>query len=267
MEKSAIIHEINKKQSLLCVGLDTDLDKIPNHLLQEEDPIAAFNKSIIDATKEFAISYKLNIAFYERLGPKGWMALEKTLSYIPKNCFTIADAKRGDIGNTADMYAKTFFETYQFHSITVSPYMGRDSVIPFLKHPDKWAILLALTSNEGASDFQLQKLANGRCLYEQVIEQSKEWGNQANTMYVTGATKAQFLRNIRTLIPNHFLLVPGVGAQGGSLEDTVKNGRNKDIGLLINNSRGIIYADGGVSFAEAAFDAARTQQMVMKKLL
>jgi len=263
MNRAALVNQIRKKKSFLCVGLDTDPNRIPKHLLEREDPVFEFNKAIIDATKEFAVAFKINIAFYEAIGPSGWISLEKTLKAIPKNVFTIADAKRGDIGNTADQYAKTFFQTYPFDAVTVAPYMGRDSVQPFLDYLDKWTIVLGLTSNKGSADFQMNDLKNGRKTYEQVIYTTAEWGSADNLMFVVGATKAELLKTIRAELPNHFFLIPGVGAQGGSLEEVVENGKNEEIGLLINSSRGIIYASNGQDFAEAAHAAAKSLQSQM----
>ncbi len=269
MTTSQLVNQIHKKASFLCIGLDTDLEKIPRHLLDDEDPIFAFNKAIIDATHHLCVAYKPNIAFYEAYGIAGWKALEKTIAYLNKNhpeIFTIADAKRGDIGNTSTRYAKAFFENLQFDSITVAPYMGRDSVEPFLAFPDKHTILLALTSNEGAYDFQT-KLVDGKEVYKQVLETSKGYKNSKNLMYVVGATKAEYLRDIRKIVPDSFLLVPGVGAQGGSLEEVCKYGINKNIGLLINSSRGIIYASKGNHFAEvAALKAADLQNQMADEL-
>lgn len=263
MSTDQLIAQINQKQSFLCIGLDTDLSKIPVHLLDDEDPIFAFNKAIIEATHQYAVAYKPNIAFYEAYGLKGWSALEKTIDYLNVNypdIFTIADAKRGDIGNTSRRYAKAFFEDLAFDSITVAPYMGKDSVEPFLEFEDKFTILLALTSNQGAFDFQTQQI-KGQELYKKVIEVSKTWKNSHNLMYVVGATKAEYLTDIRKIIPDNFLLVPGVGAQGGSLSEVCKYGMNDQVGLLINSSRGIIYASNGVDFtAAAALEAARIQK-------
>lgn len=267
MDKKTLIEEIKSKQSFLCVGLDVDLDKIPSHLLDEEDPIFTFNKAIIDATKDYTVAYKPNIAFYESLGYQGWQSLEKTLNYIPKNCFTIADAKRGDIGNTAKMYASTFFNRYQFDSVTIAPYMGRDSIQPFLDFEGKWTIILGLTSNAGAFDFQFLETKTGSSFFEEVIAKSAQWGDDKNTMYVVGATKTDYFRKIRNLIPNHFLLVPGVGAQGGSLEEVCEFGLNKEVGLLVNSSRGIIYASNGKDFAEKAADSAEEMQKQMASIL
>lgn len=267
MNYQELVSQIKKKKSFLCVGLDTDLNKIPLHLLETEDPIFEFNKAIIDATKEYCVAYKPNIAFYEMLGASGWQSLQKTIEYIPSTHFTIADAKRGDIGNTSLYYANTFFDTFQFDSVTVAPYMGSDSVIPYLQHKDKWAILLALTSNKGADDFELQKLENGEYLFEKVLTTSKEWGSESNTMYVVGATRPEMLTEIRKIVPNHFLLVPGVGAQGGSLTEVAKHGMNENIGLLVNSSRGIIYAGNGPDFAEKAKEKAREIQLEMAQLM
>lgn len=267
MNKSELVAQIKKKQSFLCVGLDADINKIPKHLLSEEDPIFAFNKAIIDATAEYTVAYKPNLAFYESLGAKGWESLAKTMDYIPNDIFTIADAKRGDIGNTSAMYARTFFESYSFDSVTVAPYMGSDSVTPFIGYKGKWVILLALTSNQGAFDFQFSELASGEKLFEKVLSTSKQWGDDQNMMYVVGATKADMLSEIRSIIPNHFLLVPGVGAQGGSLEDVAKNGMNSDCGLLVNSSRGVIYASNDENFAQAAAEEAKKMQLEMKHLL
>lgn len=267
MNYQELVTQIKKKKSFLCVGLDTDLKKIPAHLLEKEDAIFEFNKAIIDATKDFCVAYKPNIAFYEMLGTKGWESLQKTIDYIPKTHFTIADAKRGDIGNTSLYYANTFFDTYNFDSVTVAPYMGSDSVIPYLQHKDKWAIVLALTSNEGADDFELQKLKSGEYVFEKVLSTSKEWGSEQNMMYVVGATRPEMLVEIRKIVPNHFLLVPGVGTQGGSLSEVVKYGMNSDIGLLVNSSRGIIYASNGKDFAQKAGEKAKEIQVEMASLM
>lgn len=269
MTTQQLIDQIKKKKSFLCVGLDVDLNKIPQHLLQTEDPIFEFNKAIIDATHHLCVAYKPNIAFFEAYGLKGWQALEKTINYINKyhpEIFTIADAKRGDIGNTSTMYAKAFFEDLAFDSVTIAPYMGKDSVEPFLAFKDKHTILLALTSNQGAFDFQT-KLVDGKELYKQVLETSKTYANSENLMYVVGATKAEYLSEIRQIIPNSFLLVPGVGAQGGNLQDVCKYGMTKDVGLLINSSRGIIYASNQEDFAQAAAQKAEVLQKEMQAIL
>ncbi len=273
MTREELFENIKRKQSFLCVGLDTDIDKIPKHLLHFEDPIFEFNKQIIDSTKDFCVAYKPNSAFYESQGAKGWLSLEKTINYINETCkdsFTIADAKRGDIGNTSSMYATAFLERMNFDSITVAPYMGEDSVTPFLQFKNKWVIVLALTSNKGSENFQtktLLRVDGEKYLFEEVIETSKQWGNADNMMYVVGATKAEMLDGIRKLIPEHFLLVPGVGTQGGSLADVAKYGMNKQCGLLVNSSRGIIYASGEIDFAEKAREEARKLQLEMKQLL
>ncbi|MCH4551091.1 orotidine-5'-phosphate decarboxylase [Aestuariibaculum lutulentum] len=269
MTTAQLVEQIKKKQSFLCIGLDVDLNKIPEHLLKEEDPIFAFNKAIIDATHHLCVAYKPNTAFYEAYGLKGWKALEKTINYLNENhpeIFTIADAKRGDIGNTSTMYAKAFFEDLAFDSVTVAPYMGKDSVEPFLAFQDKHTIMLGLTSNAGAFDFQT-KLVDGIELYKQVLETSKTWENAQNLMYVVGATKAEYLADIRQIIPNSFLLVPGVGAQGGNLQDVCKYGMNDTVGLLINSSRGIIYASKGEDYAEVAAEKAKELQEEMAEIL
>lgn len=269
MTTQQLITQIIKKQSFLCIGLDVDLSKIPQHLLKEEDPIFAFNKAIIDATHQLCVAYKPNTAFYEAYGLKGWKSLEKTIQYLNQNhpeIFTIADAKRGDIGNTSSMYAKAFFEDLGFDSVTVAPYMGKDSVEPFLEFKEKHTILLALTSNAGAFDFQT-KTIEGKELYKHVLETSKSWQNSENLMYVVGATKAEYLADIRKIIPNSFLLVPGVGAQGGNLQDVCKYGMNDSVGLLINSSRGIIYASNNEAFAEAAAEKAKELQQDMALIL
>ena len=269
MEIQHLINQIRKKQSFLCIGLDTDLDKIPKHLLQEEDPIFSFNKAIIDATHQFCVAYKPNIAFYEAYGLKGWQSLEKTIKYLNENYpeqFTIADAKRGDIGNTSTRYAKAFFEELAFDSITLAPYMGRDSVEPFLAFKDKHTILLALTSNQGAFDFQT-KIIEDKTLYKEVLSVSKNYENAENLMYVVGATKADYLKDIRKIIPNSFLLVPGIGAQGGSLKEVCKYGMNANVGLLVNSSRGIIYAGNAKDFANKAALKAKELQIQMKEEL
>ena len=267
MNRKELIAQIKQKQSFLCVGLDTDIKKIPTQLLELEDPIFEFNKQIIDATKDLCVAYKPNIAFYESMGPKGWVSLQRTLDYIPNNIFTIADAKRGDIGNTSNMYARTFFENMNFDSVTVAPYMGEDSITPFLEFKDKWVVVLALTSNKGGLDFQKIESKDGKKLFQQVLETSKSWGTDENMMYVVGATRAEELSDIRAIIPDHFLLVPGVGAQGGNLKDVAKYGMNKDCGLLVNSSRGIIYAGSGADFAEKAKVEAKKLQQEMAVIL
>ncbi|MEA5403429.1 orotidine-5'-phosphate decarboxylase [Arcicella sp. DC2W] len=271
MTKSQLFEQILQKQSYLCIGLDTDIQKIPRHLLQAKDPIFEFNRQIIDATHQYAVSYKPNIAFYEAFGAKGWESLQKTLEYIPKECFTIADAKRGDIGNTSGLYARAFFDEQSsglnFDSVTVAPYMGEDSVKPFLEFADKWVILLALTSNAGSKDFQTLSLANEKQLFEEVLAKSQEWGSSEQLMYVVGATKADMLQKIRSIVPEHFLLVPGVGAQGGSLEEVSKFGMNKQCGLLVNSSRAIIYASSDEDFAEKAALEAKKVQTEMQAYL
>ena len=263
MTKQELFNQIIKKESFLCVGLDPDLEKIPAHLLELDDPIFEFNKQIIDATKDYCVAYKPNLAFYESLGVKGWESLQKTMEYIPNNIFTIADAKRGDIGNTSRMYAKTFFEHFNFDSVTVAPYMGNDSVSPFLEFSNKWVILLAATSNVGGLDFQYKKVEGGKRVFEEVLEKSLEWGNEENLMYVVGATRAEMLSDVRAIVPNAFLLVPGVGAQGGSLEEVVKYGMNDTCGLLVNSSRGIIYAGSGNDFASVAGKKSKELQSQM----
>lgn len=266
MNREKLFEEIKRKQSFLCVGLDTDLNKIPKHLLNEEDPIFAFNKEIIDATADLCVAYKPNTAFYESLGVKGWIALEKTIQYINKfypEQFVIADAKRGDIGNTSEMYAKTFLERLNVDAVTVAPYMGSDSVTPFLKFKDKWVILLALTSNKGSHDFQLLEDSHKTMLFEQVLQKSQLWGTLDNMMYVVGATQGEAFSTIRKHVPNHFLLVPGVGAQGGSLQEVCKYGMNSQCGLLVNSSRGIIYADSTINFAQYAREEAHKLQQEM----
>lgn len=294
MNYEQLVAEIKRKKSFLCVGLDTDITKIPKHLLDSADPVFEFNKQIIDATKNYCVAYKPNIAFYECMGAKGWETLARTLDYIPKDIFTIADAKRGDIGNTSTMYAKTFFEQYAFDSVTVAPYMGSDSVKPFLEFKKKWVILLALTSNPGAEDFQRlevegqksevgsQRLeveseeAGGRRqedrkesrkLFEMVLRQSQQWGAKENMMYVVGATRAEMFKEVREIVPEHFLLVPGVGAQGGDLKEVCKYGLNRNCGLLVNASRSIIYAGNGTDFAGKAAAEAQKMQGEMEELL
>ncbi|ARV07633.1 orotidine-5'-phosphate decarboxylase [Polaribacter sp. SA4-10] len=269
MTTQQLVAQIKKKKSFLCIGLDVDLNKIPAHLLKEEDPIFKFNKAIIDATHHLCVAYKPNTAFYEAYGIKGWQSLEKTINYINKNypeIFTIADAKRGDIGNTSTMYAKAFFKDLAFDSVTVAPYMGKDSIEPFLAFENKHTIMLALTSNEGAFDFQTKKI-DGKEVYKQVLETSKNWKNSENLMYVVGATKAEYFKEIRKIVPTSFLLVPGVGAQGGNLQDVCKYGLSENIGLLINSSRGIIYASKNEDFANKAAIKAEELQKEMAIIL
>lgn len=282
MTRQQLVEQIFNKRSYLCVGLDTDITKIPQHLLSGPDPVFTFNKAIIDATKDFCVSYKINTAFYEALGVKGWEALEKTVNYIPAEHFTIADAKRGDIGNTSSQYAKAFFETLPFDAVTVAPYMGKDSVQPFLEYTGKWAIVLGLTSNSGAKDFELQKIVTDTekleegvhitkhqtaCLYETVLRKVAEWGSPDNLMFVIGATQADEFINIRKITPQHFYLVPGVGAQGGSLKEISEKAMISDCGILVNASRAVIYASSGVDFAEKAGMAARQYQEEMNRYL
>jgi len=269
MDRQELIGIIRKKKSFLCVGLDSEIDKLPPHLLREEDPVFEFNRQIIDATIDFAAAYKPNLAFYESNGLKGWISLEKTISYLhmkKDRVFVIADAKRGDIGNTSKQYAKAFFDVLDVDAITVAPYMGSDSVQPFLSYPDKWIILLALTSNKGASDFQYLKTGDSH-LFEEVLRTSSKWGTAENMMYVVGATQAQQLEAIRKIVPDHFLLVPGVGAQGGSLQEVARYGMTKDIGLLVNASRSIIFASNKEDFAEKAREEAMKMQAEMKALM
>jgi len=273
MNSDQLFEQIQRKKSFLCIGLDTDLSKIPQHLLSSEDPIFEFNKAIVDATADLAVAYKPNLAFYEVHGAPGWNSLQKTVQYIRKKfpeIFIIADAKRGDITSTAKMYAKTFFQSIDCDSITISPYMGKDSVSPFLEYKNKWVIILALTSNESFSDFQMIESKNSnKRLFEEVIEKSMQWGNENNTMYVVGATRAELFKDIRNIAPNHFLLVPGVGEQGGSLQDVATYGMNSKCGLLVNSSRGIIYADNTEEFAESsrnkAFQLQQEMQQILKK--
>ena len=271
MTKQELFENIQRKKSFLCVGLDTDVNKIPEHLFDAEDPIFEFNKAIIDATADLCVAYKPNLAFYESLGLEGWDVLERTVDYIREkhpDQFIIADAKRGDIGNTSAMYARTFFGNMEFDSVTVAPYMGEDSVTPFLTYEGKWVTLLALTSNKGAYDFQFMKDAEtGERLFEKVLKASLNWGTDENMMYVVGATKAEMLTEIREIIPEHFLLVPGVGAQGGSLAEVAKNGLNSTCGLLVNSSRQIIYASSEIDYAKAARLEAEKVQMEMEQIL
>ena len=267
MDRQQLFENIKKKQSFLCVGLDTDIKKIPGHLLKgEEDPVFAFNKAIIDATAPYCIAYKPNLAFYESMGVKGWISFEKTIKYLNENYpdqFIIADAKRGDIGNTSAMYARTFFEEMQLDALTVAPYMGEDSVTPFLNYEGKWVILLALTSNKGSHDFQLTGDEKGERLFEKVLRKSQEWGKADNMMYVVGATQGSMFADIRRIAPDHFLLVPGIGAQGGSLEEVCRYGMNATCGLIVNSSRAIIYADSTENFAATAAEKAREVQAEM----
>ena len=270
MTRQELINQIFTKKTFLCVGLDTDIKKIPEHLLKEEDPIFAFNKAIIDATAPYCVAYKPNLAFYESMGVKGWISFEKTIQYLNENYpqhFIIADAKRGDIGNTSSLYARSFFEEMKVDSITVAPYMGEDSVKPFLGYPGKWVILLALTSNPGSQDFQMMESAQGEKLFERVLRRSGEWATPDQMMYVVGATRGRAFEDVRAIAPTHFLLVPGVGAQGGSLEEVCKYGMTSHCGLLVNSSRGIIYADSTPAFAEAAGQAAKQLQEQMAALL
>ncbi len=262
MNRAALVATIKEKKSLLCVGVDTDMEKIPKHLLADEDPVFAFNKAIIDATKDYTVAYKINTAFYEAQGLKGWISLGKTLEYIPKDIFTIADAKRGDIGNTSEQYAKTFFHTYPFDSVTVAPYMGADSVQPFLNFPGHWAIVLGLTSNAGSKDFQLQQ-SGDELMYEKVLKTVASWGTDENIMFVIGATRKEQLQHVRQMLPGHFFLIPGVGAQGGDVATVCDNAMNSDGGVLINVSRGVIYVSSGEDFAEKAGEAAKDYQQQM----
>lgn len=270
MTRKELIASIQRKRSFLCVGLDTDLKKVPAHLLQEEDPVFAFNKAIIDATAPYCVAYKPNLAFYESMGVKGWIAFEKTVAYLRENYpdqFIIADAKRGDIGNTSAMYARTFFEEMDLDAVTVAPYMGEDSVTPFLGYEGKWVILLALTSNKGSHDFQLTEDAQGEKLFEKVLRKSQEWAGNDQMMYVVGATQGKAFEDIRRIAPHHFLLVPGIGAQGGSLEDVCKYGMTSECGLIVNSSRAIIYADATERFAQVAGEKAREVQAQMAQEL
>lgn len=270
MTRKELIASIQRKRSFLCVGLDTDLKKVPAHLLQEEDPVFAFNKAIIDATAPYCVAYKPNLAFYESMGVKGWIAFEKTVAYLRENYpdqFIIADAKRGDIGNTSAMYARTFFEETDLDAVTVAPYMGEDSVTPFLGYEGKWVILLALTSNKGSHDFQLTEDAQGEKFFETVLRKSQEWAGNDQMMYVVGATQGKAFEDIRRIAPNHFLLVPGIGAQGGSLEEVCKYGMTSECGLIVNSSRAIIYADATERFAQVAGEKAREVQIQMAQEL
>lgn len=267
MNKKELVQRIRGKKSFLCIGLDTDITKLPAHFRNVEDPVFEFNKAIIEATSEFCVAYKPNIAFYESMGPAGWESLRKTLECIPDDVFTIADAKRGDIGNTSSMYARTFFEQYNFDAVTVAPYMGTDSVIPFLEYKNKWVILLALTSNTGALDFQMEQVSESERLFEKVLKVSKQWGTTDNMMYVVGATRDILFTDVRRVVPDHFLLVPGIGSQGGNLAEVCRNGMNDECGLLVNASRSILYASSGTDFAAAAAAEAGKIQLEMEQLL
>ncbi|MEH6308077.1 orotidine-5'-phosphate decarboxylase [Olivibacter sp. CPCC 100613] len=271
MTRKQLVEQIKLKRSFLCVGLDTDIEKIPACLLDFEDPIVEFNKRIIEATADLCVAYKPNIAFYESRGVQGWRSLQRTWEMIPKSCLSIADAKRGDIGNTADMYAKTFFSKevsgMAFDAVTIAPYMGEDSISPFLKYPDKWSIVLALTSNRGSLDFQFFADSANKRLFEHIIEKVNTWGNDEQVMYVVGATRGEYFKDIRKIAPNHFLLVPGVGAQGGSLEEVCGFGMTNECGLLVNATRSIIYASSGDDFAERAREEAQQLQMDMEREL
>ncbi len=267
MTREDLYRNILNKRSFLCIGLDPDPGKLPGHLMTADDPVFTFNRAIIDATHDLCVAYKPNLAFYEQEGSRGWESLVKTIDYIPDDCFIIADAKRGDIGNTANAYARTFFESLDCDAVTLSPYMGEDSIAPFLQYPGKWAILLALTSNKGSQDFQMIRGSDGQYLYEQVIRQSRNWGNPDNTMYVVGATHPDQIGDIRRLIPDHFLLVPGIGAQGGDLEQVAKQGLNDKVGLLVNASRSIIYASLDQDFATAARKQALEIREQMAQIL
>lgn len=270
MNKQQLFENIKRKKSFLCVGLDTDIKKIPRHLMEKEDPVFSFNKAVIDSTSSYCIAYKPNLAFYESMGVKGWMAFEKTVRYVRDKYpdqFIIADAKRGDIGNTSAMYARSFFEELDMDAVTVAPYMGEDSVTPFLTYEGKWVILLALTSNKGSHDFQFTEGKDGERLFERVLRKSQEWANDENMMYVVGATQGRMFEDIRKIVPDHFLLVPGIGAQGGSLEDVCKYGMNSRCGLIVNSSRAIIYADNGEDFANAAGEEAHKMQLLMEEQL
>lgn len=266
MNRAQLVSEIKRKKSVLCVGLDTDLKKVPPHLFAEEDPVFAFNKAIIDATKDYTVAYKINTAFYEAQGLKGWESMQKTLEYIPKDIFSIADAKRGDIGNTAEQYAHTFFKTYPFDSVTVAPYMGKDSVQPFLQFDGHWAIVLGLTSNAGSADFQLQP-SGDELMYEKVLKTVASWGTPDNLMFVIGATRKEQLQHVRQMLPDHFFLIPGVGAQGGDVPTVCENALNKDGGILINVSRAVIFASSGEDFAVKAGEAAKDYQQQMAAYL
>ena len=266
MNRAQLVSEIKRKKSVLCVGLDTDLKKVPAHLFAEEDPVFAFNKAIIDATKDYTVAYKINTAFYEAQGLKGWESMQKTLEYIPKDICSIADAKRGDIGNTAEQYAHTFFKTYPFDSVTVAPYMGKDSVQPFMQFDGHWAIVLGLTSNAGSADFQLQP-SGEELMYERVLKTVASWGTPENLMFVIGATRKEQLQHVRQMLPDHFFLIPGVGAQGGDVPTVCENALNKDGGILINVSRAVIFASSGEDFAVKAGEAAKDYQQQMAAYL
>lgn len=266
MNRAQLVSEIKRKKSVLCVGLDTDLKKVPAHLFAEEDPVFAFNKAIIDATKDYTVAYKINTAFYEAQGLKGWESMQKTLEYIPKDIFSIADAKRGDIGNTAEQYAHTFFKTYPFDSVTVAPYMGKDSVQPFMQFDGHWAIVLGLTSNAGSADFQLQP-SGDELMYERVLKTVASWGTPENLMFVIGATRKEQLQHVREMLPDHFFLIPGVGAQGGDVPTVCENALNSDGGILINVSRAVIFASSGEDFAVKAGEAAKDYQQQMAAYL
>ena len=270
MNRQQIFEQIEKKKSFLCVGLDSDINKIPQHLLESDDPLYAFNKAIVDATAPYCVAYKPNVAFYESQGVEGWLALEKTVAYIRQRYpqqFIIADAKRGDIGNTSEMYARTFFDRMKVDSVTVAPYMGEDSIKPFLIYPERWVILLALTRNKGSLDFQLTEDLEGKRLFEKVLSRSQEWASADQMMYVVGATQGKLFEDVRKIVPDHFLLVPGVGAQGGSLEEVCRYGMNNRCGLLVNSSRNIIYAGSDENFASAAASEARKLQQEMQLML
>ena len=267
MNRKCLLDSIKSKKSFLCVGLDTDINRIPKHLLKTDDPIYEFNKAIIDATKDLVIAYKPNTAFYEALGPHGMESFHKTVNYIPEDILIIADAKRGDIGNTSRLYAKSFFEYYNVDALTVAPYMGSDSVKPFLEYKNKWVIILGLTSNEGSFDFQQKKLENGKYLYEEVLEVASSYGDIDNTMFVVGATKSDYIHKIRQIVPDHFFLVPGIGAQGGNLQEVCRVGMNKQVGLIVNSSRSILYASEGVDYAEQAKLKAQEVQQEMQQIL
>jgi orotidine-5'-phosphate decarboxylase len=267
MNRECILDNIQSKKSFLCVGLDTDINRLPQHLLKTEDPIFEFNKAIIDATKDLAIAYKPNTAFYEALGPHGMESFHKTVNYIPEDILIIADAKRGDIGNTSRLYARSFFEYYNVDALTVAPYMGSDSVKPFLEYKNKWVIILGLTSNEGSFDFQQMKLENGHYLYEEVLKTAATYGHLDNVMFVVGATKSDYIHKIRQIVPDHFFLVPGIGAQGGNLQEVCRAGMNDKVGLIVNSSRSIIYASDGEDFAEVARHKAQELQQEMEGIL